>query len=149
MYPKHDELLAIPGALRPILFTMHSLVNSATQPITMDQRKSLIYDLYLKRQASLHQTELINRDEESRIQKLRLLQAQDDIYLLGVRAAQKEAHVALALAQHNVIKADVEEGKEVIRNQDNKLKKQSIELANLKVRIYSLILGKITFRLGS
>lgn len=90
-------------------------------------------DLSLNHQKNVHKIEMVNRDEETRRLKLRLLSLRDERASLKDKLAQKESRISLLAGQGDEVQTELEEAREKLRTQDVKFKKQSNELATLKV----------------
>lgn len=98
------------------------------------QRKTRIHELELKRRDNIHKTDSIGRDEEARLLKLKLLALRDDNATLKDKILQKDARITALTKQGDQVRVELDEGKEAARAQETRMKKQGLELANLKVR---------------
>ncbi|PNY26926.1 Uncharacterized protein TCAP_03146 [Tolypocladium capitatum] len=102
------------------------------------ERKTLIHELELKRRDSIHKTDNIGRDEEARLLKLKLLALRDDNATLKDKISQRDARIAAFTKQGDQVRIELDEGKEAARAQETRMKKQDLELANLKAEVNSL-----------
>ena len=93
-----------------------------------------IHDLELKLQSGLHRLALTHRDEEARRLKLHTLYARDENALLKNRFDQKSVQYHQLSKQSDKVRVQLDGAKETIHGQDIQLKKQTLEIKNLKVR---------------
>jgi hypothetical protein len=92
-----------------------------------------VHDLETKRQNGIHLVDLIHRDEEARRLRLRILYARDENSLLKGRISQQDIRHRHLSKQSDKVRAQLDGTKATIHTQDARLKKQTIEIANLKV----------------
>jgi hypothetical protein len=92
-----------------------------------------IHELELLRQDALHKTESISRDEEARLLQLRLLTMRDENVSLREKLGQRDFKISTLLRDTDQIRLDLDDSKQVIRAQEARLKKQDIDMTNLKV----------------
>lgn len=92
-----------------------------------------ISDLSMAHQDNIHQIDLVNRDEEARRLKLRLLSLRDENALLKDKVSQRDSRLKLLVRQGDDVQAELEEARENAKLQDARLKKQTNELTALKV----------------
>ncbi|KAH7148966.1 FtsJ-like methyltransferase-domain-containing protein [Dactylonectria macrodidyma] len=97
-----------------------------------------ISDLYMGHQDNIHNIDLVNKDEEARRLKLRLLSLRDENALLKDRVAQRDSRLNLFVRQGSEVQAELEEARENAKLQDARLKKQTNELTALKTELGSL-----------
>ncbi|PFH60722.1 hypothetical protein XA68_10478 [Ophiocordyceps unilateralis] len=106
--------------------------------VTTRQRLTRLHELELKHHDNLHKTESIYRDEEARLLKVQLLASRDDVAALQEDVERKDAALVALAAKHDSLRAKVEAGREAARVRDARLKKQDMELANLRAEVRSL-----------
>lgn len=92
-----------------------------------------VHGLETKRQDSIHRVDLIHRDEEARRLRLRILYARDENSLLKDRVSQQDIRHRHLSKQSDKARAQLDSAKVTIHTQDARLKKQTTEIANLKV----------------
>lgn len=92
-----------------------------------------IHNLGLKYQNGIHQTELVSRDEEARRLKLRVLSLRDENAMIKDKLLQKDARITSSSKQGDQVRAKLDDAKETARSQEARLKKQAMEINNLKV----------------
>lgn len=102
------------------------------------ERMARISDLSLNHQSNAHHIDLVNRDEETRRLKLRLLSLRDEKASLKDKLAQKDSRISLLARQGDDVRTELGEAKEKLKLQDVRFKKQSNELATLKAELDSL-----------
>ncbi|KND88972.1 hypothetical protein TOPH_06383 [Tolypocladium ophioglossoides CBS 100239] len=102
------------------------------------ERKTRIHELELKRRDNIHKTDSISRDEEARLLKLKLLALRDDNATLKDKISQKDARINALTNQSDQVRVELDESKQAARAQETRMKKQDLELANLKAEVNSL-----------
>ncbi len=80
-----------------------------------------------------HQTELVIKDEEARRLKLRSLLLRDENAAIKDDLARKEERIKKLLAQHEAVQEQLQITSEKARQQENRMRSQARELADLKV----------------
>ncbi|KAI5462740.1 hypothetical protein BGZ63DRAFT_463733 [Mariannaea sp. PMI_226] len=98
------------------------------------ERMARISDLSLSHQSNAHKIDLVNRDEEARRLKLRLLSLRDENASLKDKLSQKDSRISLLSRQGEDFRTELSEAREKSKLQDTRIKKQSNELAALKPR---------------
>lgn len=101
------------------------------------QRLKHIYELEFRRQASIHEADLCHRDEGQRRLKLRTLYLRDDNAALNDKLLHKNSRIRLILSQADQVRTRLDAVNNRNRVQEVKLKKQGLEVVNLKVRCIS------------
>lgn len=76
---------------------------------------------------------MVDQDERSRRIKLRLLSLRDENALLKDKLNTKDCQYRQLTKQHGLVRGELKEAKATAQTQDARLKKQGIELSNLKV----------------
>ena len=104
------------------------------------QRLRRIHELDLNRQNTLHQVDLVNRDEEARRLKLRALTLRNENAILKDKISQKETRLLSIATQDDLVRTELADAQEQARTQEARLKKGNMEITNLKVRSYGLLL---------
>jgi hypothetical protein len=94
---------------------------------------SRIHDLELVRKRRLHQTELIKRDEDARKLKLKTLTLRDENAELKDNVSQKDYYYRQWIKKRDQLRAELDEARDIIRNNETRAKKQALEMTNLKV----------------
>ncbi|KAK7429668.1 hypothetical protein QQZ08_003863 [Neonectria magnoliae] len=102
------------------------------------ERIARIGDLAMNHQDNVHKIDLVNKDEDSRRLKLRVLSLRDENALLKDKVAQRDSRLSLLGRKGDDVLAELEEARENAKLQDAKLKKQANELAALKTELESL-----------
>ncbi|POR37464.1 Uncharacterized protein TPAR_02323 [Tolypocladium paradoxum] len=102
------------------------------------ERKTRIHELELKRRDNIHKMDSIGRDEEARLLKLKLLALRDDNAALKDKISQRDARITTMTKQGDLVRLELDEGKEAARAQETRMKKQDLELANLRAEVNSL-----------
>lgn len=97
------------------------------------ERIAHMHHLDLKYHDGIHQTDRVNRDEDARRLRLRVLSLRDENASLKDMLLRKDARVILATKQGDKVRAELDDAKETIRSQDVRLKKHAAEMSNLKV----------------
>lgn len=97
------------------------------------QRRARIHELDMKHQSNVHQIDLVNKDEEARRLKLRVLTLRDDNATLKDSVTQKDARLAYLQRQMNDIRAELGESKQADKTHKQQLLKQNKEMADLRV----------------
>lgn len=98
-----------------------------------ERRTSRIHELELKHRDGLNRIELIHRDEGTRRLKLKLMRLRDDNALLEDRLRQNDTTKRAIAKQHELTREELKAAQQSARCQEAKLKKQAVELKNLKV----------------
>ena len=98
------------------------------------QRVGRINDLDMKHQSNIHQIDLVNKDEEGRRLKLRVLALRDDNATLKDQVVQRDARLRSLQRQGIDVRVELDEAKETTKLQELRLQKQAKELADLKVQ---------------
>ncbi|KAF7546158.1 hypothetical protein G7046_g9381 [Stylonectria norvegica] len=106
--------------------------------INAAERSARIHDLDMKHQGSVHQIDLVNRDEEARRLKLRALTLRDENAILKDRLLQREARLSNLTKCSDGVRAELEEAKENAKLQETRMKTQAKELSSLKTELKSL-----------
>ncbi|KPM44610.1 hypothetical protein AK830_g1943 [Neonectria ditissima] len=101
------------------------------------ERVARIGDLAMNHQENVHKIDLVNKDEDSRRLKLRVLSLRDENALLKDKVAQRDSRLSLLDRQGDNVLAELEEARENAKLQDARLKKQANELAALKTELES------------
>ncbi|KAL7623234.1 hypothetical protein AAE478_006915 [Parahypoxylon ruwenzoriense] len=103
-----------------------------------DKRRELLHDLELKHQINTSDTELLNRDEDIRRLRVRILMLRDENTSLRDQVAHNnDANVQLT-AQCDDLGAQIEAKMGVIRTQEQQLRKQEREYSNLKAELQAM-----------
>ncbi|KAK7416770.1 hypothetical protein QQX98_004962 [Neonectria punicea] len=102
------------------------------------ERIARIGDLAMNHQDNVHKIDLVNKDEDSRRLKLRVLSLRDENALLKDKVAQRDSRLSLLDRKGDNVLAELEEARENAKLQDARLKKQANELAALKTELESL-----------
>ena len=118
---------------REVGHLLHAHYHHTKSNTDFTQRRTRTHDLELKRQDSINKTDSIARDEEARLLNLKLLALQDDHATLKDKISQKHARITALTRQGDLVRVELDESKEAARAQEKRIKKQDIELANLKV----------------
>lgn len=92
-----------------------------------------IHDLTMKHQSNIHEMDLVNRDEQARQLKLRVLSLRDDNAILSDQISQKDARVRSLHRQYEDVRTELDQAKRTAKSQDARLQKQNKELTELKV----------------
>ncbi|CAM1500858.1 Fc.00g100200.m01.CDS01 [Cosmosporella sp. VM-42] len=103
-----------------------------------DERIGRINDLDMKHQNNIHQIDLVNKDEEARRLKLRVLALRDDNATLKDQVMQRDARLKSLQRQGSDVRVELDEAKETAKLQESRLQKQTKELTDLKTELGSL-----------
>ncbi|KAI5861239.1 hypothetical protein GGS23DRAFT_159173 [Durotheca rogersii] len=103
-----------------------------------DKQKDLLHDLELKHQSNTSETELLNKDEDIRRLRVRILTLRDENTSLGDQIAQNNDANAQLAAQCDDLGAQIDAKMDVIRSQEKQLQKQEREYANLKAELEAM-----------
>ena len=109
------------------------VMTSQTRKTNFAQRIARIHDLDMKHQSNIHQIDIVNKDEEARRLKLRVLSLRDDNTLLQDKIIQKDAQITTLRRDSQDVVSELAETKQKSKQQDVQLQKQTKELAALKV----------------
>ena len=109
----------------------------------MLQRMAHIHELEMLRQEALRKTESITRDEEVRLWQLRLVTMRHENTDLREQLGLREFNISLLVRDTDQLRLDLEDGKQTVRAQEARLKKQDIEIASLKVLQKNLIFSDL------
>ncbi|KAK2609342.1 hypothetical protein QQS21_002123 [Conoideocrella luteorostrata] len=102
------------------------------------ERMAHIHELEMLRQEALRKTESITRDEEVRLWQLRLVTMRHENTDLREQLGLREFNISLLVRDTDQLRLDLEDGKQTVRAQEARLKKQDIEIASLKTEIESI-----------
>lgn len=87
----------------------------------------------MKHQSSIHQIDIVKKDEEARGLKLRVLLLRDENVLLSDKIVQKDVQLASLKRETKDVATELQETKRKSKQQDVRLQKQAKELADVKV----------------
>lgn len=99
------------------------------------QRTELLHDLDLKYRQSVHDCDLLVKDEDARRLKLRSMVLRDEAALVKDRVAHRDARINELLEQIEDVRIQLQGAEEKSRRQDKLIQAHSREIANLKVRL--------------
>lgn len=99
----------------------------------LPQRLTRIHELDLQHNKNIHKTDLILRDEESRLLQLRLLASQNEIATLKNISAEKDAEVFSSSRQHREALCELDKSRALVRSHEAQLRTQNDEIYSLKV----------------
>ncbi|KXX74422.1 hypothetical protein MMYC01_208887 [Madurella mycetomatis] len=107
---------------------------NASPCVNMDSEKrtEVLHDLDLKYRNSIHECNLLIKDEEARRIRLRSMLHRDEASSLRDLLAQKDVRVKELVDQVDDIRGQLDSAREKSRRQDNLMRTQSREIANLK-----------------
>lgn len=97
------------------------------------QRKDLLHELELKHQMNASGTEILIKDEDVRRLRLRILMLRDENTSLRDQIAHNNDTTTKLTAHCDGLSAQIEAKMDVIRSQEQQLRKQEREYSNLKV----------------
>ncbi|KAG5983997.1 hypothetical protein E4U55_006509 [Claviceps digitariae] len=101
-------------------------------------RMARIHELEMLRQEALHKTESITRDEEARLLRLRMLTIRDENADLRDEIGQRNFKISALKRDTDQLRLDLTDSQKTVREQDARLKKQDIDMVNLKAEIEAL-----------
>ncbi|KAG6011602.1 hypothetical protein E4U43_008221 [Claviceps pusilla] len=104
-------------------------------------RMARIHELEMLRQEALHKTESITRDEEARLLQLRILTIRDENADLRDEIGQRNHKIGALTRDTDQLRLDLAVSQKTIREQNARLKKQDIDLANLKAEMEAMNLS--------
>lgn len=96
----------------------------------------LLHDLELKHQINNSDTQILIKDEDVRRLRLRILLLRDENTLLGDQIAHNNDVNTKLTAQCEGLSAEIEAKMDVIRSQEQQLRKQEREYSNLTVYLH-------------
>ena len=88
----------------------------------------------MKYRHTIHECDLLVKDEGARRLKLRNMVLDDDASVLRDQLAQKDGRIQELFAQFDDVRSQLDGAHEKSRRQDNLMQSQAREIANLKVR---------------
>ncbi|EHK40527.1 hypothetical protein TRIATDRAFT_85599 [Trichoderma atroviride IMI 206040] len=91
------------------------------------ERTTRLHELDLQYQKSLHETDLINRDEESRRLQLRVFLLQDENTQLQDRCAAKDDEIKTLSRRNDKLRVKLDEAKSQNTSEDEQMKENPIE----------------------
>jgi chromosome segregation ATPase len=94
-----------------------------------------VHDLEIKRQLGLHKTDLVHRDEEVRLLKLKALSLRDENARLEEAAGSKGIESQELLKSLAALRQELHEAHRAARGQEARFKKQNNAITALKVRL--------------
>ncbi|GAO15152.1 hypothetical protein UVI_02029500 [Ustilaginoidea virens] len=97
-----------------------------------------IHQLEMLRQAALHKTNSITRDEQARLMQLRMLTMRDENSDLREQLGQRDYKMMALTRDTDQLRLDLDHSKQTVRAQEARLKKQDIDMASLKSEIEAL-----------
>ncbi|XXH03898.1 oligosaccharyl transferase subunit ost3/OST6 [Hypoxylon texense] len=104
----------------------------------VDKRKDLIHELELKHQIDSSGTEILIKDEDVRRLRLRILMLRDENTSLRDQIAHNNDTNTKLTAQCDGLSTQIEAKMEVIRSQEQQLRKQEREYSNLKAELQAM-----------
>ncbi|KAI1762875.1 hypothetical protein GGR53DRAFT_398312 [Hypoxylon sp. FL1150] len=104
----------------------------------VDKRKDLLHDLELKHQMNASGTEILVKDEDVRRLRLRILMLRDENTLLRDQIAHNNDTATKLTARCDGLSAQIEAKMDVIRSQEQQLRKQEREYSNLKAELHAM-----------
>ncbi|KZZ94325.1 Rossmann-fold NAD(P)(+)-binding protein [Moelleriella libera RCEF 2490] len=106
--------------------------------LTFRKRMARIHELEILRQDAIHKARSITRDEEARLLQLRLLTMRDENANLREKLGQRDFTISSLTREMDEIRLHQDEGQKTIRAQDSRIKKQELDLEDLKAEIEAL-----------
>lgn len=106
--------------------------------LTFSKRMARIHELEILRQDAIHKARSITRDEEARLLQLRLLTMRDENANLREKLGQRDFTISSLTREMDEIRLHQDEGQKTIRAQDSRIKKQELDLEDLKVILPAL-----------
>ncbi|KAI1389930.1 uncharacterized protein F4822DRAFT_218825 [Hypoxylon trugodes] len=103
-----------------------------------DKRKEMLHKLELKHQINVSGTELLVKDEDVRRLRLRILMLRDENTSLRDQIANNDEINTKLAAQCDGLSAQIEAKMDVIRSQEQQLRKQEREYSNLKAELQAM-----------
>ena len=88
----------------------------------------------MKYRHTIHECDLLIKDEGARRLKLRSMVLDDETSSLRDQLAQKDGRIKELFAQFDDVRSQLDGAHEKSRRQDNLMQSQAREIANLKVR---------------
>ncbi|KAI2625731.1 hypothetical protein GGR54DRAFT_511941 [Hypoxylon sp. NC1633] len=104
----------------------------------VDKRKELLHELELKHQSNTSDTKILIKDEDVRRLRLRILMLRDENTSLRDQMAYNNEVNTKLTAQCDNLSAQIEAKMDVIRSQEQQLRKQEKEYSNLKAELQAM-----------
>lgn len=93
-----------------------------------------IHNLGMKYQTTLHQTDLVVKDEEARRLKLRVVVLRDEAATLRDQMTDKDSKIRKLSQQNDDIHVQLDRMKQTCTSQETQLRSQARQQSELKVR---------------
>ncbi|KAI1462590.1 hypothetical protein F4805DRAFT_2180 [Annulohypoxylon moriforme] len=103
-----------------------------------EKRKDLLHDLELKHQMNTSNTDILVKDEDVRRLRVRILMLRDESTSLRDQIAQNNDTNTKLTAKCDGLSAQIEAKMDVIRRQEQQLRKQEREYTNLKAELQAM-----------